>query len=162
MIIPKRLLKVIFAVATVAFFLNGTTAVHANTAINVPTQSFAAACDIPNAAPLGGILVPWYAYLQGDDTSGRCRASAATNPDGSTDLLKTVSLVGIAIIDLLTRISGLIALGFLIKGSILYITSQGSPEGVKAAKSTITNALIGFVIVLLAIGIVQFLGNTLK
>ncbi len=126
-----------------------------------PTTTFAADCL--NTSALGGVLVPWYAYLHSEtDANGKCHALPAYKNGTDTDLLKTVSLVGIAIIDLLTRISALIALGFLIKGAIQYITSQGEPDGINSAKSTISNAIIGFVLVLLAIGIVQFLGNNLK
>lgn len=67
-----------------------------------------------------------------------------------------------AIIELLLRISGLIAVGFIIFGSIQYITSQGSPDSLKGAKSTITNAIVGLVIAMVATGFIQFLGGVFQ
>ena len=40
--------------------------------------------------------------------------------------------------------------------------SQGQPESLKGAKATITNAIVGLVIVLVATGFVQFIGNVFK
>ena len=71
-------------------------------------------------------------------------------------------LILIAIIELLLKISGLIAVGFIIFGGIKYITSQGSPEGINGAKRTITNAIVGLIIALFASGLVQFIGNAVK
>lgn len=114
-------------------------------------------------------FTPWYKYLDGEEVSysdgagtvKRCHVKAATK-GGETDILKTVSLVAIAIIELLTRLSALIAAGFIIYGSIQYITSQGEPEGIGNAKTTIANAIVGLIIVILAIGIVQFVGRLIQ
>lgn len=113
------------------------------------------------------ILVPWYKYLPGDNETGKCRVALpqkrndATN-EQETDIVKSGTLISIAIIELLTRISALIAVGYIIYGAFQYITSQGEPQGLSNAKSTIANALVGFVIVVLAIGIVQFIGRAIS
>ena len=127
----------------------------------------AKSCDLYKP-PAVEVLVPWYKYLPGDDVSGKCRVSFPSKTEtisgkkhSGTDVGKTVSLIAIAIIELLTKVSGLIAVGFIIWGGIQYIVSQGEPEGTGNAKNTITNALIGFVIVVLAIAIVQFIGRAL-
>ena len=73
-----------------------------------------------------------------------------------------VFIILMAIIELLLRISGLIAVGFIIFGSIQYITSQGSPDSLKGAKSTITNAIVGLVIAMVATGFIQFLGGVFQ
>lgn len=125
----------------------------------------AASCDLtPGGGALSGgafEITPWYKYLDGDNASGKCRP-AFPESDGSVDIAKSGALIGAAIIELLTRVAGLIAVGFVIYGAIQYITSQGEPEGLAHAKNTITNALIGFVIVMLAIAIVQFIGRAFK
>jgi hypothetical protein len=123
------------------------------------TAQPAFACDLYTKTPVTEVIVPWYKYLEGVDAGGKCR------PDLSASELKsgkTVSLVAMAIIELITRIGGLIAAGYIIYGAFQYITSQGEPEGLKGAKDTINNALVGFVIVLLATVIVQFLARTIK
>jgi hypothetical protein len=47
-------------------------------------------------------------------------------------------------------------------GAFLYVTSNGDPERVSGAKNTILNAIIGLVIVLLAITAVSFIGSSLS
>lgn len=107
------------------------------------------------------LFVPWYYYLEGktDPQTGKCVPQI---PDGGKDYVKGVSLIALAIIDTLIRLSSLIAVGFLIYGSIQYITSQGEPQGLAGAKSTIANALIGLVIVMMAVAIVQFIGSSVR
>jgi hypothetical protein len=68
-------------------------------------------------------------------------------------------LVGLAIIDILLRLGGLVAGGMIIYAGFRYITSQGNPDNAKAAKNSIINAVVGLVIVLVATGVVQFIGN---
>jgi hypothetical protein len=46
----------------------------------------------------------------------------------------------------------------VIIGSFQYILTQGEPEKAKNAKSTIQNALIGLVIVILSTAIINFIG----
>ena len=65
----------------------------------------------------------------------------------------------LAIIDILMRIVGLVALGFIVFGGIKYVTSQGSPEGTKDAQGTVINALIGVGIATIAVAVVSFLGS---
>lgn len=132
-----------------------------------PITLLAASCN-PGAGGLAAtVFTPWYKYLPGEDVNGKCRAQAATIGGNGADkddvnIGKTVSLVLIAVIELLTHVAGLVAVGFMIWGSILYVTSQGEPTGLNNAKSTLVNAVIGFVIVILAIGVVQFVGNAVR
>lgn len=98
------------------------------------------------------VFVPWYKYLD-------CKDGA---PDTSgMKIVDVVTRVAVAIIELLIRLAGLVAVGFILYGSIQYITSQGEPEGLNHAKSTIANALIGLIIVVLAVSIIQFLGRAI-
>ena len=59
-------------------------------------------------------------------------------------------------------ISSLVAVIFIIYGSILFITSSGDSNKVKKAKDTITYAVIGLIIVGLAEAIVLFVTNILN
>jgi uncharacterized membrane protein YjfL (UPF0719 family) len=56
----------------------------------------------------------------------------------------------------LTSISSLIAVLYIVYGGYQYITSAGNPEASKTAVSTITWSVIGLVIILLAYIIVEF------
>ncbi|MFA5004364.1 MAG: hypothetical protein WC498_03780 [Candidatus Saccharimonadales bacterium] len=122
-------------------------------------QTFAAGCAKPTF--LG--LVPWYQYLQLDK-------SAVTNHCEVTSFNDTVHvlgsqspflLIGLAILDDLVRIAGLVAVGFVIYGGIQYITSQGSPDSTKRAQQTIVNALVGVTLAIVASVLVSFIGNKL-
>lgn len=103
-------------------------------------------------------LKPWYQYLK---TDGDCNVVdfqilyRDANGAGRSDVL----LVGLALIDDMLRIAGFVAIGFIIYGGIVYLTSQGSPDATGKAQSTIQNALIGLVVCILAIALVTFLGS---
>jgi hypothetical protein len=114
---------------------------------------FAASCT-PKANAGGFFGLPhWYEYLQGetDPISGKCIPKINNWSD--------LWAIALAVVDILLVIGGLVAVVFVIYGGFQYITSQGEPDKTAAAKSTITNAIVGLVIILLAIGIVSFIGN---
>jgi|GEM_PF-2677543 len=153
--------KGIFASATVTLFLVifslflGSSPVKAVSIHNV-SQFAAGTCNnsVKGIGSSAGkfVFVPWYKYLNCTDGS----------PDTSgMKIGEVVTKVAVAIIELLTRLAGLVAVGFVLYGSIQYITSQGEPEGLNSAKSTIINALIGFVLVVFAVSIIQFLGRAI-
>lgn len=119
-------------------------------------------CDPGSGGLPTAIFVPWYYYLNGEGSGSECKPELPPKGEAKKDYVKGVSLVALAVIDTLIRLSSLIAVGFLIYGSIQYITSQGEPQGLAAAKSTISNAIIGLVIVMMAVAVVQFIGNSVR
>lgn len=124
-------------------------------------QLFAAACD-PNKTFFG--LPVWYKYLpvNNDDPLGQCRVTITKRGEGLEGVISTdYALIALAGIDMLLRIAGMVAVGFVIYGGIRYVTSQGEPENTKNAMSTIINALIGLVIAFVAAALVSFIGNRL-
>lgn len=58
--------------------------------------------------------------------------------------------------------AGIALLIYLILGGLQLMTARGDPKAVQMAQGKITNALIGFVIILLAYSIVSVLGQVLK
>lgn len=123
-------------------------------------RSFAAACDVNSF--LG--IPPWYKYLV---DAGRMAVNQTTK---ACELVGTfewraggdVVLIALGILDILLRVSGMVAVAFVIYGGIQYITSDGSPDKTKDAQQTIINALIGLVIALIATTAVAFIGRTLS
>ncbi len=108
------------------------------------------------AQPFFG-LPPWYKYLDGEvDALGKCVPTF--NVDRPSDLWG-IALVGA---DILIRIGGMIAVGFVIYAGFIYMTSNGDPERAKNAKNTIINALVGLVIAVVAAALVSFIGNNIK
>jgi len=67
------------------------------------------------------------------------------------------------VINMIAIIVGVIAFFYLIYAGILYITANGNPDQAKKGQQGIINAIIGIVIVILAITIIRVasgLGNT--
>jgi hypothetical protein len=55
--------------------------------------------------------------------------------------------------------AGIALLVYLILGGLQLMTSQGDPKAIEAAKGKITNALIGFIIIVIAFFVVQIFGQ---
>jgi len=115
-------------------------------------QNFAATC--PGSGTFFGFPT-WYEYLK--------NAAPAAGEKCGIDFIfpNDIPLVGLAVIEILLRLVAMVAIAFVIWGSIQYVTSQGEPDATARAKGTILNALIGMVVASLAIAIVKFFGNRL-
>jgi hypothetical protein len=68
-----------------------------------------------------------------------------------------VYLVQLILGNLLIPVSSAVTIFYFVLGSYLWFTSNGSSEQVKKAKEALLNALIGFIIVLLAATIIQII-----
>ena len=112
----------------------------------VPSAAYAAdaSCDAYVFA-----MPAWY---NGMMTKG------SSEPD-KIDFSRTGFKIGANVVRCLLIASTYVAIFFLIKGGIAYMYSTGSPEGVAGAKKTVQNALIGFVIAMLAVQIVNVIGD---
>ena len=120
-------------------------------------------CNLPDTSNFLGFPT-WYKYLKGQDNpsnkdtkSNVCRPALQSPND--------IWLVVAAIFEIILRLSGIAAVGYLIYAGFRYITSQGSPDGINAAKTSITNAITGLVLVVFAARLVGFIagrfaGNT--
>lgn len=102
-------------------------------------------------------LPTWYKYLLEDNEFGteECEVEFSF-----TDPLDYVA-VGLAAFEILMRIAGMVVLGFVMYGAFQLLTSGGESEKYAAARTTITNALIGLVIALSAVVVVNLIGNTI-
>ncbi len=110
-----------------------------------------AKCDLPGGGSFFG-LPHWWKYLNGQENASGACGVAFNFPDD-------IWAVALALIDILVRIAGIAVVLFIIYAGISYITSQGTPEKVSAARKRITNSLIGLAIILLASVLVAFIGN---
>jgi hypothetical protein len=103
----------------------------------------------------------WDRYLV---EAGRIQANAAS---GSCEIVNGIAwqnggdivLIALGLLDIVLRLAGLVAVGYIIYGGIQYITSDGAPDATKDAQQTIINALVGLVIALLATATVSFIGT---
>jgi Type IV secretion system pilin len=96
----------------------------------------------------------WYEYLNGMyDSHGACLPSV----QGLSD----VWLIVAAIIEILLRVSAIVAVIFIIYGGFTYTTSQGDPEATGRAKNTLVNAMIGLAIAVMAAAMVSFIAKSI-
>lgn len=98
-------------------------------------------------------LPPWWEYIKTGtvDAVGVCTPDI-TFPDG-------VLPIGMAILDMLLRLAGFIAVVSIIVAGVQHIFSGGNPEKAAAARKRIWNSLIGLGIVVTATAAVAFLGK---
>lgn len=61
-----------------------------------------------------------------------------------------------ALLNIVFTLAGLLAVVFIIIGGVKYTLSGGDSAGLKSAKETITYAIVGLIVTLLAFGIVNF------
>lgn len=73
----------------------------------------------------------------------------------------TIGTIVSAAVPWIFTIAGMLLLVYLIFGGIQLMLSQGDPKNTQAAKSHITNALIGFLIIFIAYWVVQLFGSVL-
>lgn len=109
-------------------------------------------------------IPPWYHGMM-SGSGGSCEFTPITYTDGSstkTDLVKTGAKVVSNVIQAALVVVAYVAIGFLLRGGFGYMTSTGSPEGMTVAKKTVSNALVGMIIALLAASIVNAIGAAIK
>ena len=91
----------------------------------------------------------WYKYLN------------AAPPDCEPVIrsLTDLWLILAAVMEIVLRIGALLAIGFIIWASWRMISSQGDPNTIKEARSTIINAAIGLIITIVAAIAVNFVAG---
>lgn len=95
-------------------------------------------------------LPPWYKYLE-VHTTNQC----APQINGINDLW----LIGIAVIEILTRVAVFAAIAFVVYGGIKYSASRGNTDKVTSAKNTLIDALTGLIIAIVATAVVSFVAG---
>lgn len=108
-----------------------------------------------NCAPegIGGFVLPtWHKYLQ--TAGGTCEV---TKFDVPGDIWK----VALALVEIVLRVGGLVAMIFVIYGGFKYVLSKGNPSDAAKARQTIIDAAIGVGIASLATVLIAFLGKEL-
>jgi hypothetical protein len=110
---------------------------------------------LPKAGQHSFFLFPhWWQYLKGTiDSLGNCVPDFHFPGD--------TWAVALAIVDMLLRVAGLVAIISIIIAGLTYITAAGAVEKTASARRRIYNSLVGLGIVIVALGIVAFIGNTL-
>lgn len=91
------------------------------------------------------------------DSLGSEIAGSVGNLEGSTDQNDLVS----NIVEIAIPLAIACAVLLLIYGGYMLMSSQGNPDKLQEARSVITNAIIGLLVILLSTAILVILSNTL-
>lgn len=95
----------------------------------------------------------WYNGLTAQDNGGNCTIKY---PGAGQDSISAfVWHIVLNIIAIILNLAGYLAAGYIIYGGFKYILATGAPDAVTKAKTTITNAVIGLVISIMAVAIVN-------
>lgn len=114
----------------------------------LPTTTYAAKCDARF------ITIPaWYNGLKMDKDCGIKGPGS-----GEGDLQKFIWKIALNVINIMFQLVGYISVGFVIFGGFKFMISQGTSDGAAKARQTITRAVIGLVISILAVSIVTLVG----
>jgi len=91
------------------------------------------------------------------DTDGTAFAEAAGLPGAGTDLRVTIA----RIIRIFIGFLGILAVGLVIYGGWLWMTSGGDEQKIEQAKNILKNAVIGLIIIIFSFAIASFILNLL-
>lgn len=112
---------------------------------------FAQACS-PGSGGLQ-IVPTWYKYLPSQNIGGKC-TPMVTVPD-------SIVPIALAVVEILLRIAGMVAVLYIIYGGYLYILSAGDTDKAAAGRTTIINALVGLMLAMFATAIVNLVGRNI-
>ena len=88
-----------------------------------------------------------------DPATGLCVPQQPGQPQTVNDLI-------LRIINIILMVAAVIAILFIVIGGFRYITSNGNEEQAGKGRSTLVNAIIGLIIIILAYTIVRVVVNT--
>lgn len=100
----------------------------------------------------------WYRGL----VDSECRVLGPSKDADGTTMVQFVTKLALNIVQILLTIIAYVAVFFIIKGGIAYITSAGSSDGIAKAKKNIVNAVIGLIIAGLSASIVNLIAGAIK
>jgi hypothetical protein len=85
-----------------------------------------------------------------------------TNCAPMIDDPKDLWIIILNVIEMMMQAAGYLAAGYMTWGGFKYIKSQGNPQNIASAKSTLMNAGIGLGVALSAVAVINFIGTTIK
>lgn len=115
--------------------------------VMLPAQKVSAANSCENHF-LG--LSAWYDGLVEEKTVDGKKICQIKTPNGDAEVKSYVWTIALNIVSMVLGIVGYLAVALVMWGGIQYMTAQGEPVKLAKGKKTITNSLIGLIIVMTA------------
>ena len=100
----------------------------------------------------------WYRDLATTD-GDTCRIKS---PDEVGGLATFIWRIVLNILDMLLQLVGYIAVGFILYGGFMYLTSGGSADNATKARKTILNAVIGLLLAITSVAIINLISSGLN
>jgi hypothetical protein len=119
--------------------------------LTIATPQTAVACS--------DTLLTFPAWYRGVQDPSNCDIAAP--PANQSGLQKYIWTIVLNVIEFLLQLVAYLAAGFIIFGGYKYLVSAGSADGMSKAKTTITNAVIGLVLSLMAVAIVNVISGVI-
>lgn len=85
-----------------------------------------------------------------DDVAGDLKEALGCNTE------KTVPQVAVNVVQVVIALTGIVAVGAIIYGGVIYISSAGDPAKAKRARDIIIYSVVGLIVAVLAQAIVSF------
>lgn len=106
----------------------------------------------------------WYRGLTDNSDSCDIKSPSEMNTTyiSNDGLQNFILIIAMNIIEAAMMLAGYVAVGFVLYGGFQFLTSQGDSGGAVKARTTITNAVIGLIISIVAVAIVNFIFAGLK
>lgn len=118
------------------------------------SQFLATALFLAAAPPVRAQILSW------TEGEGRRRACTVTAEGGfEVATIRGIECLLTNVLATATTMIGLAAFVMLIIGAFLYLTSGGNTKGTEAAKQTITYAIIGIIVALMAFFVISFIAG---
>lgn len=117
--------------------------------------AFGDKCSLDKKAAFVGIP-PWWKYIKEGERDALGTCQPALNLENRP---YEAWSIGLAILDMMLVLAGILAVIFIIIAGINFIVSQGNPDEARKARMRMVNALVGVAIVFVAIAFVNFIGN---
>jgi hypothetical protein len=84
-----------------------------------------------------------------------CDANGSIDIDGG-EVGPIVFTIALNVLDIMLRLAGVLAVGFVVFGGFQYMTARGEPENAKKGRDTVIKALIGMGIAMVSAFVVAF------
>lgn len=128
--------------------------------MNSNSVKTAIACAAITAWVFAGSVIPAFAATGMGAVSEGLKTAGTASGLGTSSNRTLEQIIG-TVINQALGLLGILLLGYMLYGGFLWMTSGGDSKGAEKAKATITNAMIGLVIIALAYSISAFVLDAL-
>ncbi len=110
-------------------------------------------------ATVGGLVVPVLAFAQNQVSDGLGNIQGSFGFSSPLTTAQTPAQLATQIINIMLLFAGIVAVFFIIIGGYRYLTAGGNSEQAESGRTSVVNAIIGVVIIILSYVIINVIVN---